>query len=190
VDILEQRVNELESGGWDEEFTPAREPRPIEDPGHVPARSTPGPLPHQGQPEDGIADDNPDVVQARRRKAAADGWLKKPVAPTPEVQFQVLNVDGVHTIKVHQPTEEQVGRRKEFIRLGMLDNIKSLPVPDAKEAYMKGGPLWLHAFDREFVVGLPAEARAWMAQDVYQTDPTAAGNLARDILKFDDLGSD
>lgn len=54
---------------------------------------------------------------------------------------------------------------------------------EAVDAYVKGGPLWLHAYDRDFVVGLPEHLRRALVQDLEQYAPNDAHLLARDILK-------
>lgn len=63
------------------------------------------------------------------------------------------------------------------------DADNAIETKDAINAYVKGGPLWLHAYDRKFVMQLPVSARQHMVQDVESFSPDDAHNLARDILK-------
>lgn len=54
---------------------------------------------------------------------------------------------------------------------------------DAIMDFVNGGPIWLHAYNRDYVLQVPIEARQMMVQDVDSYDPAAAADLARDILK-------
>jgi hypothetical protein len=56
----------------------------------------------------------------------------------------------------------------------------------AHDAYVKGGPLWLHTYDRDFVVGLPRHIRVAMVQDLETHSLEDAHLLSRDILKDTD----
>jgi hypothetical protein len=123
---------------------------------------------------------------------ADDGWdddFALPGAEPAVVQTMDVEVgEDKIIVTVPVPTDEQVAARVDFIEAGGLDNIATLPVAEAKAAYLKGGPLWLHAGDRDYVMSLPFSFRRAMCDDVYLADQAAAGELARDILK--DPGDD
>lgn len=85
---------------------------------------------------------------------------------------------------------------QERLRTAVLDRIGLEGLPpehdlkpdDARRAFLKGGPLWLYDFDRNFVVGLSPQVRRAFVEDVYAVDPEAAYDLGRDILKDDSPG--
>lgn len=62
---------------------------------------------------------------------------------------------------------------------------------EAAAAYVKGGPLWLHAYDRAAVLQMPIDVRRAMVADIEEISPRDAQELSRDILKVtnDELGT-
>lgn len=100
------------------------------------------------------------------------------------VKTNAFKLKDSDTVNIPVPTSNQVFVRRKFIEAEGLANLRSLPTHEAEAAYLKGGPIWLHAYDRDYVISLPFEARSAMCQDVYMTDPVTAGELARDILKL------
>lgn len=59
---------------------------------------------------------------------------------------------------------------------------------ELRDAYVRGGPMWLYLYDREAIMAMPPPWRMDMVQDVEIDSPAQAQELARDILK--DLSSD
>lgn len=133
------------------------------------------------------------VSELERQGRSRDPWDEDFIEPEdreegdpPLVSVQVT--DDQIEVTVPAPTPEQITMREQFIAAGGLDNIDTLNPEVAKEAYLKGGPIWLHAGDRDYVMSLPLSYRKQMAEDVYVQDHQLAGELARDILK--DEGGD
>lgn len=56
---------------------------------------------------------------------------------------------------------------------------------DAVRSYREGGPLWLAAFDHEYLMSLPNGWRVAMVEQVLAYAPTDGTQLARDILRVD-----
>lgn len=56
---------------------------------------------------------------------------------------------------------------------------------DAARYYRIGGPLWLSAYDHEFLMGLPQYMRTKMVESVLTYAPKDAADLGRAILKAD-----
>lgn len=171
VDELETRIDYLENAAdWDGEF-------------EGPPRDVVTPLAHLGEPDSDIPEDN-DAVQMAKQRLNEDPGTNIP-SPEP-VEYTTLHLKDQIEVSIPVPVDEQLLARQKFIAAGGLANLTSLPSESAESAYLKGGPIWLHAFDRDFVMSLPYEARQAMCQDVYITAPVAAGKMAQDILKYDD----
>jgi len=62
-----------------------------------------------------------------------------------------------------------------------------LPPATAAIAYVKGGPVWLVNYDRDFVLEQTMATRQRMVEDVMLTDVEAANELSADILKHKDV---
>lgn len=58
---------------------------------------------------------------------------------------------------------------------------------EAAKAYAKGGPVWLHYYDRAAVLTMPRAWRQMMVADVEQDSPAQAYELSLDILKDTDV---
>jgi hypothetical protein len=123
---------------------------------------------------------------------ANEGWDEEfdvGPEPGPEMPKRAMTIielrDGVE-VEIPRATEKQMDMRQRFIDRGGMKGLRSMKVEDAEKAFMVGGPIWLHAFDRDFVLTLPADARMLLCEDVWEVDQKAAGDLARDILKADD----
>lgn len=120
-------------------------------------------------------------------------------APTPDVGFcssavRTTNL-GADRFEITLPATSRVvqdQRRVLADEIGLnADGWPTRPElaiePEAAlAAYVKGGPLWLHAYDRDFVMQLPEEMRRTMVRDVELTAPNDAHDLGRDILKDTD----
>lgn len=65
------------------------------------------------------------------------------------------------------------------------DSGGSLTPEQAEDAYTKGGPLWLAAYDHVFLMGLPQAWRQAMVESVATYAPREAAELGRDILRHD-----
>lgn len=100
------------------------------------------------------------------------------------VETNSFKLKDSDTVVIPVPTKDQLLVRTKFIEAEGLAHLRALPANEAESAYLKGGPIWLHAFDRDYVMSLPFEARAAMCQDIYMTDKVTAGEMARDILKL------
>lgn len=140
---------------------------------------------------------DPEAAQAwhAARQLALD--LLKP--PTPDVGFLPTDIVstnmGADRFEVTLPAVDRVvqDQRRQFAATIGIDTDDwptrpelSIDPKDAVEAYVKGGPLWLHAYDRDFVMQLPEETRRTMVRDVELTTPNDAHDLGRDILKDTD----
>lgn len=89
-------------------------------------------------------------------------------------------------VDLYEPTEDQAKLRHQLIpsiNLGGLPKRHGLDKEPAEEAYLKGGPYWLYLFDREYVLGLPPEAKQAMFRDLQLDDQKRADNFARDVMK-------
>lgn len=104
-------------------------------------------------------------------------------------QTQVLNkkTKEPFVVEFQMATQEQIERRNILIDQGLFTGNKSYENAEMIEAYETAGPLWLHAYDRDFVLSLPIGTRQQMCQDVALTSPDDAKRLSADILK---AGSD
>ena len=123
-------------------------------------------------------------------------------APTPNIgplhtEVQTFR-QGPSTFEIHLPpaTPERRAARREFAKvIGIdtddrwwTDQAHSIERDAAVDAYERGGPLWLQAYDRNFVMRLPYGLRSQMVEDVLESSPGDAEALGRDILK--DLSAD
>lgn len=102
----------------------------------------------------------------------------------------VESKDGI-TIEVPPPTDKQKEQREKFApRLGLehLAADENVEKDELVKGWVLGGPIWLHGYNRDFVMGLPKDVRQAFVNDVEQHSPTWAQELGRDILKDDGPG--
>lgn len=126
---------------------------------------------------------------AALENADPDGWDDPFDAALPESETRAAEVADDGSVQGEPPNAEQIAQRGALLpRLGFenLPKEHGLTVQEAADAYLKGGPMWLHWFDRDFVLTLPQDVRGALVDDVlaggYQQD---AIELGRDILKDD-----
>lgn len=200
VSALGKRVSALESGDADpwskpfeveEEFTLGEaEPSKLQqEVDHVPERLRPASgivRPSEAQTATGVTDpdeDTPEVLEAKRRIEEANATDLQPKLHLKEVQV----MPGVNEVlvTVPAPSKQQIFMRKGNANR-VIANLPNLDHDAATKAYIEGGPLWLHAFDRHHVVELPADLRQQFIRDLALTAPESAHELARDILKVTD----
>ncbi len=182
VTALENKVKVLETkrpDPWQDEFVPATDEFTTTD-DHVPAPLAPATGP---QHPDDPTEDTPEVIEARKRIAEANATDKQPNLHVQEVQV-TPGTDEV-TIQVPSPTNEQLALRHQVAEL-LLANLNGLDPEVAYEAYLEGGPIWLHAFNRDHVISLPDDLKRAMVEDCSITAPETAHELARDLLKVTD----
>ncbi len=100
-------------------------------------------------------------------------------------------------VTVPKATPEQREQRVALAKALKLDQSGwwtrqelTLDPADALRGYELGGPLWLHAYDRDFVLQCGLGVRKAMVEDVALTSPDDAFELGRDILmdRNDELG--
>lgn len=198
---LTKRVEDLErdglGDGWDKPFDPGErefqaEPNtvPQQELDHVPERLRPAAqavAPNWRQAETGAEDpdeDTPEVVEAKARIEEANRADLQPRLHVKEVKVTPGPKDSI-MVTVPAATKQQEFMRKATAPR-VIANLPGLDHDVAKTAYVKGGPIWLHAFDRKHVIGLPSDLRQQFIKDVAMTAPEQAQELAADILKITD----
>lgn len=168
---LEERVAALEKGDeWN-----------VDDPDLDPDQ--------QHQSDDDLSDLEPDeraqVEAARQRLANDTGQAISPERHGVEPETIETEEGGV-VIEVPPATEEQKKIREQYLpQLGLEHMVKTDPLEleELEHAWIIGGPVWLHAYDRDYVMSLPEEVRRAFVTDVQEQSQTWAQELARDILK-------
>jgi hypothetical protein len=191
---LVTRVKDLEdwraaqqADDWDGDFDPGEPEFTVAPPSHLddkadadlrPAR---GLEPAHGERVEGDPDeDTPETLEAKRRIAEANATDVPGKVHRTAVQIEP-GKDGI-TVTVPKPTKQQL-----FMRNGngkrVIANLPGIDHKVALTAYVEGGPLWLHAYNRDHVVGLPADLRQQFIKDVAMTAPEEAQQLSADILK-------
>lgn len=112
----------------------------------------------------------------------------------PPRQQAMVEVGGQIEFAAPTPSQRRLRQRLiphlgfEHWRIGK-EGSPPLEAEEAAKAYIKGGPLWLHMYDREFVMSLPTELRQAMVLDIEEIDSEAARRLGADILKDEDPGT-
>lgn len=76
---------------------------------------------------------------------------------------------------------------QSFGRAGLEDGVWT-PDSTIMEAYVNAGPMWLYAYDRDFVMQLPQEMKVMLIEDVFEDDPEEGRGFGRDILKDQSAG--
>jgi len=148
----------------------------------LPASEDPGPEP---------SDPRDRLVWEAKRRAAQDAGRTTPDIGVAGTETSLVRVgDGQHEVRVPQAPPEVIDRRSVLVKDLHLGDGNWWTRPElaidpavAVDAYIKGGPVWLHAYDRDFVMGLPKATRVAMVQDLETHAPEDAHALARDILK-------
>ena len=107
--------------------------------------------------------------------------------PDPSLKL-TTNEDGEQVIDLPPPTDAELEDRRAFAKdiLNLDVAWKDLPGNDAIEAYAVGGPLWLYHADRELMMNFSPDAKAKMINEIEQTHPREAGDIARDINKIEE----
>lgn len=92
--------------------------------------------------------------------------------------------DGNAIVDLPAPTPEQIDVRAGIVpQLGLRDQYGEELGAQAEESFIRGGPLLLYLSDRDFVNQLPSNVKALLVDDVLQSSPREAHEMARDILK-------
>jgi hypothetical protein len=195
VTALEARVAALETNDpWAEEFTalspnaayssPGEGPvqaAPRQEGDHVPALLAAATGPRDPDDPD---EDTPEVLEAKRRIEEANANDLQPKLHTKDVKVTPGPNSSV-MVTVPAPTKQQEFMRKATAPR-VIANLPGLDHELATKAYIEGGPIWLHAFSREHVIGLPDDLRWQFVKDVAMTAPESAHELGADILKETD----
>lgn len=189
---LEEQVRKLNAGdAWDEELDLGDTPEFTTEAEHVPAplRPASGPvkvsarvLEAVGEMED-PDEDTPEVIEARRRIEQANAEDLQPRLHQFEVRVDPT-MEGAN-VTVPSPTPEQSARRQQFVG-EIAANLPGLEPEMAEAAYLEGGPVWLYSYDRHHVVNLPDPLKVEMVNDVAETMPETAHEMARDLFKVTD----
>lgn len=129
-----------------------------------------------------------DEIREDLDRRATDPWdepLTWGDAPPADLDVPAMTTvsgeDWSETV-IRPVSEEKQALRAEWATTA-LENMTTLPLDEAVDAYSKGGPVWLHAFDREYVMGLPIHLRMAMVADLLEEDKDAAHMMSADLLK-------
>jgi len=57
------------------------------------------------------------------------------------------------------------------------------PNEEVVDAFINVGPLWLYAYNRDFVVGLSQDAKVQLIEDVFEDNKEEGAAFGRDIMK-------
>lgn len=128
------------------------------------------------------------VIAARRRLAQDSGRAREPEPPS---ALRVEQGEDGATVEYLPPARARQENRAVFAAT-RLQLHKAFPEMgrEAVAAYMQGGPMWLYLSEagRDYILSLPVEMRQEMVRDVEQDSSRDAAELARDILKDEDVG--
>lgn len=129
------------------------------------------------------------VESARRRLKEDDGQpIESELEPT-----QVKITTGIDGAEAWFPTatDEQIEQRTLMVDQVGLEELEKLGLvyEEAKQAWITGGPLWLHAYDRDHVLSLPPPVKQAMVLDAMLSSNRDAQELGRDILKDESPGT-
>lgn len=140
--------------------------------------------------------DDPDERAAReaQQRLARDAGRAMPDIGVQRADLVAVLTDNGVEISVPPAPDDVRAQRWDFARSLGLDkpgwwSRRELAIDDpdtAVRAYVVGGPLWLHAYDRDFVRALPEATRRQMVRDVESYSPASAHDLSRDILRDTD----
>lgn len=136
--------------------------------------------------------DDPLVREAQARlakDAETDTFLDEPEGETAEAIRQVKAAEGGVEVTLAPPTVHQKFVWDEMVRDGCLVGLTRLSRDAARDAFVKGGPLWLYAFDRAYVLGLPYYIKQAMVTSVAETMPHEARAMGADLFKYRDTES-
>lgn len=132
-----------------------------------------------------------------REPAAADGWGEWG-SSAEAIEERAAIIESVYseeggTLTEFKATsdEDKRAKRQRFAddviaqNFGRADLENGEWHPDTTiiEAYVNAGPLWLYAYDRDFVMQLPQEMKVMLIEDVFEDDPEEGRGLGRDLLK-------
>lgn len=111
-----------------------------------------------------------------------DEWSED--EPEPQPIRTERGADGENVVVLPTPSAEVYQARVELAEKKMRLNDAFPKVDfDPVEVYAKGGPSWLYIYDRDLVMGMPADVKRDLVNDLMRDDPRAAAEMARDILK-------
>lgn len=142
------------------------------------------------------------LLSAAATPPANDGWGEWGSSPE-AIEKRGALVESVYseeggTLTEFKATtdEDKIAKRKQFAQdvlsqsFGRADLEDGTWHPDTTilEAYVKGGPLWLLAYDRDYVVQLPQEMKIMLIEDVFEDDQEEGRAMGRDILKDPSAG--
>lgn len=144
---------------------------------------------HDESLEAGLEDLDPaqraEALAARRRLAEDSGTTAESVEDS--VVRHKVSSDGIEAeFPIGTPEQEEI-RKRVLPQLDFSD-LEGIDPEDATSAFIAAGPLWLHAFDRAYVMSLPEETRRVFVMDVEHQSTRDAQELGRDILKSMDPG--
>lgn len=86
-------------------------------------------------------------------------------------------------------TDEQIEQRRAMMEQVQLEELDGIEMDDAEYGWIQGGPLWLHAYDRDHVLSLPLPVRQGLILDAMLSSQKDALDLSRDILKDESPGT-
>jgi hypothetical protein len=104
--------------------------------------------------------------------------------PSSELKGDLSNkvAEGGVTVDLPPTTDRQREFRQGYAAQAVA-NLPNIPPEQALDWYMKGGPLWLIAYDYEHVLSLSSNTRKMMVEDVAITMPEEAKRTGADLLK-------
>lgn len=124
------------------------------------------------------------ALEARRRLLTDTGTSVVTELPDNQVRPEVTVSEAGVTVTV--PPPDTLTREKRYdLAMGwdLSRFCNQLTREAGAEAYAKGGPIWLHAYDRAAVIEMPLEWRKQMVHDLEATNVAVAQEFARDVLK-------
>lgn len=122
------------------------------------------------------------ALEARLRLLQDDGQSLDIEAPLGLAAVSEQIGDQIVTTLPTPDLERQDARVRFAIdnqlwEFSVLDNI------EFRDAFAKGGPLWLYHTGRDEVMAMPLEWRRWMVEEIALDSPRTAQEVGRDILK-------
>lgn len=98
----------------------------------------------------------------------------------------ITSMSGTGEVEVVPPTPERERARREWAMTTGLHDFIPLAEHEARDAFAKGGPMWLILGNRDAVMQMPYEARVWLVNDIAIDSEAEAQEVGRDILKQSD----
>lgn len=166
---------------------------PVHDPEDPPATATLATLATQIEAiraQIAAADDRDDLraLQAKLRLLEDEGRPPEDLVPEGQ-RIDATTVNGEIVVELPPATVDEYMTRFEWAMDNKLgEHLTDNGVSNAQAAqwYAKGGPVWLHAYDRPAVVSMPVHWRQLFVTLVEKFSPAQAREIGRDILKDED----